>query len=265
LKTSVYVFVLIAVVLVCIALLFLVFLLTGRGGSREDTATTTQGPAMEAGTQLASAAAAQEAAISETTNTQTQLTVTSSSNSNEEAQNKKEHANRKYLMVLGILVASVTYQAGLEPPGGAWESSSGWHEAGNPVMHDNRRPRYLAFFYSNSTSFMASIVVILLLLIPPENLIGTAGNKEWRKKWLVVMNTTIVLDLLGLLGAYAAGSSRRWKTSVYVLLLVIGVLVYMAFHLVLSCIIGKRSKSTQPLLTESPSPAKPEEIAHDAV
>jgi uncharacterized membrane protein YsdA (DUF1294 family) len=57
LKTSVYVFVLIAVVLVCIALLFLVFLLTsgggrakapGQAGSRDDTATT-QGTAMEAG------------------------------------------------------------------------------------------------------------------------------------------------------------------------------------------------------------------------
>jgi hypothetical protein len=153
-------------------------------------------------------------------------------------------------MVLGILVASVTYQAGLEPPGGAWQSSSGWYEAGNPVMHDNRRPRYLAFFYSDSTSFMASIVVILLLLIPPEKLIGI-DNNERRKKWLVVMNTTIVLDLLGLLGAYAAGSSRRWKTSVYVLLLVIAVLVYMGFHLLLSCIIIRRSQSAQPLPGDS--------------
>jgi hypothetical protein len=179
---------------------------------------------MEAGTEVAAptisninataAAAAQGAAISETTNTQP--AVTSSNNNNEKAteENKREHANRKDLMVLGILVASVTYQAGLEPPGGAWQSSSVGYEAVNPVMHDNRRPRYLAFFYSNSTSFMASIVVILLLLIPLEKLIGT-GNKERRKKWLVVMNTTIVLDLLGLLGAYAAGSSRRWNTSVY--------------------------------------------------
>jgi uncharacterized membrane protein len=88
LKTSVYVFVLIAVVLVCIALLFLVFLLTsgggrakapGQAGSRDDTATT-QGTAMEAGTEVAAptisninataAAAAQGAIISETTNTQ---------------------------------------------------------------------------------------------------------------------------------------------------------------------------------------------------
>jgi hypothetical protein len=107
-------------------------------------------------------------------------------------------------------------------------------------------PGDLAFFYSNSTSFMASIVVILLLLVPKK----LFDDKTWHRRWLVVMNTTIVLDLLGLLGAYAAGSSRGWKTSVYVLLLVIGVLAYMGFHLVLSCIIRKRSQSAR--LTASP-------------
>jgi uncharacterized membrane protein YsdA (DUF1294 family) len=267
LKTSVYVFVLIAVVLVCIATLFLVFLLAGRGGGGtkalgggDDTgaAITQGGAAMEAaGTQQvvalaisnssATTAARQGAsAISETQNNNTDGGVDNNS--------KREHANRKYLMVLGILVASVTYQAGLEPPGGAWQSSSDeWYEAGNPVMHDNRRPRYLAFFYSNSTSFMASLVVIiLLLLVPPEKLIGV-DNLERRRKWIVVMNTTIVLDLLGLLGAYAAGSSRRWKTSVYVLLLVIGVLVYMGFHVLLSCIMRKRSQTQSALRGDSSS------------
>uniref|UniRef100_A0A453PXC1 PGG domain-containing protein n=2 Tax=Aegilops tauschii subsp. strangulata TaxID=200361 RepID=A0A453PXC1_AEGTS len=51
------------------------------------------------------------------------------------------HARRKYLMLLGILVASVAYQAGLEPPSGAWQSSGNGYEAGDPVMHNNMRPR----------------------------------------------------------------------------------------------------------------------------
>jgi hypothetical protein len=148
---------------------------------------------------------------------------------------------RKYLMLLGILVASVTYQAGLEPPGRAWQSGGDGHEAGNPVMHDNRRPRYLAFFYSNSTSFMASIVVILLLLVPKK----IFENQTELRRWLVVMNTAIVLDLLGLLGAYAAGSSRGWKTSVYVFVLVIAVAAYMAIHLFLSWISKRSNPITQ--------------------
>ncbi|CAL4994483.1 unnamed protein product [Urochloa decumbens] len=228
LKTSIYIFVLVAVVLFFIALLFVVFLLTAGSTAQGVVITpkpnsnsngngnTTQGPAeME------------------------------KKREDEEVTKKKKkriHANRKYLMLLGILVASVTYQAGLGPPGGTWQNSGEGREAGDPVLHDNRRPRYLGFFYSNSTSFMASIVVILLLLVPQK-----LYEKQTRLKscWLVVMNTTIVLDLLGLLGAYAAGSSRGWKTSVYVFALVIAVLAYNAIHLMLSYISKERGQKTQ--------------------
>uniref|UniRef100_A0ACD5WJV7 Uncharacterized protein n=1 Tax=Avena sativa TaxID=4498 RepID=A0ACD5WJV7_AVESA len=135
---------------------------------------------------------------------------------------KEKHAKRKYLMILGILVASVTYQAGLSPPGGAWQSDSGWYRAGNPIMHDNRRARYLAFFYSNSASFVASIVVIVLLLLQWLN------NKEWPLK------VTIFLDLLALLAAYAAGSGRGVKSSMYVVALIAAVLAYIAIHIMLA-------------------------------
>ncbi|OEL34199.1 hypothetical protein BAE44_0004782 [Dichanthelium oligosanthes] len=153
---------------------------------------------------------------------------------------RKFNGKRKYLMLLGILVASVTYQAGLAPPGGVWQSNSGGHAAGDPVMHDNRRHRYLAFFYSNSTSFVASVVVVLLLLPP------SLHKKWWWHWWLGAMNTTIVLDLLGLLIAYAAGSSRSWKTAGYVSALVIAVLAYFVIHVLVSCFFrrGKKKDSS---------------------
>ncbi|TKV99803.1 hypothetical protein SEVIR_8G067700v4 [Setaria viridis] len=217
LKTSIYVFVLVAVVLFFIVLLFMVFLFTG-GGSTTRGVVTPNSHSNSNTTQGADVEKTEDKVVT---------------------RKKRIHANRKYLMLLGILVASVTYQAGLEPPGGAWQSSNEGYEAGNPVLHDNRRPRYLGFFYSNSTSFMASIVVILLLLVPKEQF-----EKQARlRSWLVVMNTTIVLDLLGLLGAYAAGSSRGWKTSVYVFVLIIAVLAYMAIHLMLSCISKQKEKN----------------------
>ncbi|XP_066312923.1 uncharacterized protein [Miscanthus floridulus] len=176
----------------------------------------------------------------------------------EDEDEKKLHAKRKYLMLLGILVAGITYQAGLAPPGGVWQTNDGGYEAGDPVMHDNRRHRYLAFFYSNSTSFVASVVVIVLLLpgslqtpAPASDkgslqIPGPASEKWWMDSWwLGVMNTTIVLDLLGLLVAYAAGSSRSWKTSGYVSALVIAVLAYFVIHVVLSCFVRiSKSKNT---------------------
>ncbi|CAL4985329.1 unnamed protein product [Urochloa decumbens] len=227
LKTSIYIFVLVAVVLFFIALLFVVFLLTA--GSTAQGVVITPKPNNNSN---GNGNTTQGAAEMEKKREDEELT---------KKKKKRIHANRKYLMLLGILVASVTYQAGLGPPGGTWQSSGGGREAGDPVLHDNRRPRYLGFFYSNSTSFMASIVVILLLLVPQQ-----LYEKETRlrSRWLVVMNTTIVLDLLGLLGAYAAGSSRGWKTSVYVFALVIAVLAYNAIHLVLS-FISKRKRRQQ--------------------
>ncbi|TVU18308.1 hypothetical protein EJB05_34398, partial [Eragrostis curvula] len=147
--------------------------------------------------------------------------------------NDELHSKQKYLMLLGILGASVTYQAGLKPPGGVWQANNIGHVAGNPIMYDNGRIRYQSFFYINSTSFMSSIIVIILLLL----------KLLHKDRWLLrAMNITIVLDLVGLLVAYAVGSSRSWKTTIYVFALVVAVLVYIAIHVILSWLIRRDDK-----------------------
>ncbi|TVU31324.1 hypothetical protein EJB05_23006, partial [Eragrostis curvula] len=135
------------------------------------------------------------------------------------------YAKRKYLMLLGILAASVTYQAGLAPPGGLWQDDGrgGRREAGNPVMHDMDPHRYHVFFYSNSTSFVASVVVIALLL----QQILRRHRQHNHNLLLLATNTAVVLDLLGLLAAYAAGSTRHWRS---VALLPLLVLAFMVIH-----------------------------------
>ena len=77
-------------------------------------------------------------------------------------------------MLLGILAASMTYQTGLKPPGGLWQDNNDGHYAGNPILHDTNKHRYNAFFYGNSTSFMASIVVVVMLLPL------TLSNLKWK-------------------------------------------------------------------------------------
>lgn len=155
---------------------------------------------------------------------------------------KQQHAERKYLMLLGILAASITYQAGLKPPGGMWQGNDRGHTAGNPIMHDNGRTRYLTFFYINSASFVASIIVIILLLMKPLHMV--------RKLWLRdAMNTTIMLDLLGLLVAYAVGSSRSLKTTGCIFMLVFMVLAYIAIHVSLSHLIRNGFKREEKVAT----------------
>uniref|UniRef100_A0A453RD92 PGG domain-containing protein n=1 Tax=Aegilops tauschii subsp. strangulata TaxID=200361 RepID=A0A453RD92_AEGTS len=130
---------------------------------------------------------------------------------------------REYLMLLGVLAASVTYQSGLKPPGGLWQDNNNGHIAGDSILRDIAKGRYRAFFYSNSTSFMASIVVIVLLL---------PVNKHKFPLW--PMHTAILLDMLGLLGAYAAGSTREWEMSRNVIALVVPVLAYIAAYAAVS-------------------------------
>uniref|UniRef100_A0A0A9HW54 PGG domain-containing protein n=1 Tax=Arundo donax TaxID=35708 RepID=A0A0A9HW54_ARUDO len=146
-----------------------------------------------------------------------------------DCEREKESKRHKYLMLTAILAASVTYQAGLNPPGGFWSDDEG-HIAGNPVLHDINHRRYKTFFCFNSISFMASIVVIMLLL-----------SKSVRKKdvRLEVLLLIMILDLLALMTSFAAGSTRKFRTSVYVFVLVAGVVIYLVIVIVLSRSIEK--------------------------
>ncbi|KAJ1256362.1 hypothetical protein BS78_K045500 [Paspalum vaginatum] len=130
-----------------------------------------------------------------------------------------------YLMLVGILGASLTYMAGLKPPGGMWREDDGnGHSAGNPVLYDINKRRYNVFFYSNSISFVASITIIGLLL---------CRMMRGGKMHLAPLHTAMLLDLLALLGAYAAGSDRQMRRSLKVLMILPIVMVVVgAFYFV---------------------------------
>ncbi|CAL4902752.1 unnamed protein product [Urochloa decumbens] len=159
-------------------------------------------------------------------------------------------ATRKYLMLLGVLVASITYQAGLDPPGGLWQHGSDGHDAGNPVMHDSRRTQYLAFFCSNSTSFGASVISIIVLLFQWFQK-DERGSRFQRR----LMYTIIELDLLALLVAYATGSSfGNWKPWLYMAIGTISFLAYCAINVMLrTCRRSRALLAREPGLSGEPS------------
>ncbi|KAG2654246.1 hypothetical protein PVAP13_1NG488138 [Panicum virgatum] len=150
--------------------------------------------------------------------------------------------SRMHLLLLGILTAgvSVTYQAGLNPPGGFWQTNAAdgrheppggfWpenktgHVVGNPVLSDNFPRRYLASFYRNATAFVALLAIIMMLV---DRKLSTRGIQSY------ALRVCVVLDLIRLMGAYAAGNSRKVSTSIYVLALVFAVLLCIALQLAL--------------------------------
>jgi hypothetical protein len=130
---------------------------------------------------------------------------------------------RKQLLLLATLVLSVTYVAGLEPPGGVWKedgASGGGVRAGAPILRSIHRPRYLAFYTFNSTALVASLVVIFLLLL-----------ENPTRVQLAVLRVVMVLDLLGLMGAYLAGSCQQRPATVYASSLVLALSAYVGVHI----------------------------------
>ncbi|XP_045088637.1 uncharacterized protein [Aegilops tauschii subsp. strangulata] len=175
----------------------------------------------------------------------------------QEGPDKEKDEELEYLMLLAVLAASVTYQSGLRPAGGMWQEDSAAYSAGNPILRDINKRRYDIFLYSNSTSFMASVVAIVMLL--PLTL---SDDVKWLQrclpfhkvdlKWsLWPVHTAILLDMLGLLVAYAAGSTKKWESSRNVILLVLPVLAYIALYAMAAAIyIYIRRGSSQ---SQSPS------------
>jgi hypothetical protein len=163
--------------------------------------------------------------------------------------NDHEQSKHEILLVLAIFVATIAYVAGLNPPGGFWRSTEeGHHTAGDPVLQGFHPIRYKFFFFSNTAAFVTSLLAITL----------TAHEKVDLKAVKVPLCGLIITAILGLGGAYAAGSCRDSKHTGYVLALIVPVLVciflqrFFAFKLqhhfsfgsgyaVLTFILGKRS------------------------
>ncbi|XP_044444278.1 uncharacterized protein [Triticum aestivum] len=269
LKTSIYVLTLVGMVLAFIAFLVFIFWFiikseaSSKDGQDEAVHSNTDKNIISSSstttsinTSVVDAATTTTTIITTTiTTTTTSNNINSSSNNNDNQSNsnnttssskdknekEKEKETVEYFMLLGILAASMTYQIGLKPPGGLWQDNDNGHSVGNPVLHDINKHRYDVFFYSNSTSFMASIVVIVLLLP------WTTSHKRKPPLWL--MHMAILLDMLSLLVAYAAGSTRKWETSRNVIFIIIPVLLYIAIYAAASVLFPKEGRTFWTCLT----------------
>ncbi|KAI3893109.1 hypothetical protein MKX03_015679 [Papaver bracteatum] len=95
-------------------------------------------------------------------------TISLISNRNERYLENDNWLTKKHsaLMVVASLIATMAFQAGLNPPSGVWQDNSEKpkHSAGTSIMADYAPRIYILFMISNTTGFLASLSVILLLI-----------------------------------------------------------------------------------------------------
>ncbi|XP_031103233.1 ankyrin repeat-containing protein ITN1-like [Ipomoea triloba] len=121
----------------------------------------------EIGEMLRGAGALRAKEISGTTHHQPKTTTTTNNNHQNPAGDWLSR-KRDSIMVVASLIATMAFQAGVNPPGGVWQEDSlspdSAHKAGEAVMAYNHAKVYRYFIRTNTTAFVASLSTILLLI-----------------------------------------------------------------------------------------------------
>lgn len=118
----------------------------------------------------------------------------------------------EYMLLIGSIGATATYQAGFAPPRSFWPDDSSGHAVGNPVLRDTNAYLYRIYFFCNTTAFMASSFV--MNSGPTMNLLRSNLEVIKEKQILYsVLQAPTVLFAIGIVGAYAAGSTSGWNNN----------------------------------------------------
>ncbi|XP_044410138.1 uncharacterized protein [Triticum aestivum] len=146
---------------------------------------------------------------------------------------------RAWLLLLASLVATVTYTAGLTPPGGFWaaDDKANGYVAGTSVMRDKFNRRYRLFQNCNAVAFFTSLMIIAILA----KSINGEEEHTLRKKCLPPL---VGLCFVSLGTSYLIGTwdSLTNGGSLAICLFVM-LFIYMAMPWVRSCIRKKQHGS----------------------
>ncbi|KAL7187022.1 hypothetical protein ACSBR1_037152 [Camellia fascicularis] len=101
---------------------------------------------------------------------------------------------RDALMVVASLLATIAFQAGVNPPGGVWQNDSPPHRTGEAVAAYTYPESYQFYLRANTISFVASLSTILLLI---------SGLPSKRKNFMRILTTIMCLSITSIAFSYA--------------------------------------------------------------
>jgi hypothetical protein len=120
---------------------------------------------------------------------------------------KDESFRRKNIQMLATLMATATYAAGFNPPGGVWQDSAG-HLPGDPMMRSGHYHRYMVFIYFNAAAFALSLMVVVVTLF-----VAACPKKSGHRFDLPLILLTLMASVAFMV-AYGTGACRDKFTIV---------------------------------------------------
>ncbi|XBH81559.1 hypothetical protein VPH35_107100 [Triticum aestivum] len=97
---------------------------------------------------------------------------------------KKQEDFCSWVLLLTSLAATITFTAGLAPPGGFWAADDKANKvvAGTSIMHDKFPIKFTLFHFSNSTAFFSSLMII-----------GMLAKNIYHKEPITMKNNVLVI------------------------------------------------------------------------